>query len=68
MRIPVVGEKLTCLNGFVYLVEDVDLVEHDYWLVTVVAADGFDEMDSVTEQYDPDEFVGFCDTHGIVYT
>ena len=67
MRIPVIGEKLTCSNGFVYLVDDIDVVEPDYWLVDIVAADTFDQMDSVSEQYDPDEFIEFCDANGIVY-
>lgn len=67
MRIPTVGEKLHCRDGSVYLVEDVDIVDSDYWLCFVVLAAHADEMDAVGEELDPEEFVVFCQEHGISY-
>lgn len=67
MRIPTVGEKLHALYGTVYLVENVDIVDDEYWLVSVVLSAHADEMDAVGEELDPEEFVVFCQEHGISY-
>ncbi len=67
MRIPIVGETYTNRDGLVYLVEKVEIVDPDYWLVTMVVAADFHDMQAMREQYDPDEFIAYCQDEGIVY-
>lgn len=67
MRIPVEGELLTASDGRVYLVEEVDIVDPDYWLATMVIAADLHDMQALREEKDPDEFVSFCNDEGIVY-
>lgn len=67
MRIPVQNEKLTSADGVVYLVEKVDVVDKSFWLVDIVEAAVADEMDAFSEQYNPEEFVFFCQDNGILY-